>query len=66
MTRTTASQKRQAKATQHRRKAHEPLQRDQAQAQRAAEALAQALQAFVLPDTLVQEIEGRLRSQQKL
>jgi len=67
MTRTKAYQKRQAKATQHRRrKAHERLQRDQAQAQRAAEALEQALQALALPDTLVQEIEGRLRSQQKL
>ena len=61
MTRTKAYQKRQAKATQHRRrKAHERLQRDQAQAQRAAEALAQALQAFALLDTLVQEI-GRSR-----
>lgn len=46
MTRTKASQKRQAKAPQHRRRtAHERLQRDQAQAQRAAEALEQALQA---------------------
>lgn len=67
MTRTNAYQKRQAKATQRRRrKAHERLQRDQAQAQRAAEALEQALQELALPDTLVPEIEGRLRSQQKL
>jgi hypothetical protein len=67
MPRTKAYQKRQAKAPQHRRqKAHERLQRDQAQAQRAAEALEQALQALALPDTLVQEIEGRLRSQQTL
>jgi len=67
MTRTKAYQKRQAKATQRRRRnAHERLQRDQAQAQRAAEALEQALQELALPDTLVPEIEGRLRSQQKL
>jgi hypothetical protein len=67
MTRTNAYQKRQAKATQRRRrKAHERLQRDQAQAQRATEALEQALQEFALPDTLVPEIEGRLRSQQTL
>ena len=33
---------------------------------RAAEALEHALQAFALPATLVQEIDGRLRSQQKL
>ena len=67
MTRTKAYQKRQAKATQrHRRKAHERLQHDQAQAQRAAEALEHALQALALPATLVQEIDGRLRSQQKL
>jgi hypothetical protein len=67
MLQTTAYQKRQAKATRRRRcKAHERLQRDQAQAQRAAEALEQALQELALPDTLVQEIEGRLRSQQKL
>ena len=36
------------------------------QAQRAAEALHQALEELGLPDTLVTEIEGRLRSQQKL
>jgi len=67
MTRTKAYQKRQATTTQRRRrKAHERLQCDQAQAQRAAEALEQALQEFDLPNTLVQEIEGRRRSQQKL
>jgi hypothetical protein len=67
MPQTQAYQQRQATATRRRRcKAHERLQRDQAQAQRAAEALEQALQEFALPDTLVQEIEGRLRSQQKL
>ena len=57
----------QAKARERRRRtARERLQRDQPQAQRAIEALAQALQALGLPDNLVQEIEGRLRRQQKL
>jgi hypothetical protein len=67
VTRTKAYQKRQANARQRRRRnAHERLQRDQAQAQRAVRALEQALQELELPQTLVQEIEGRLRSQQKL
>jgi hypothetical protein len=59
--------KKQAKARQRRRlHAHERLERDKRQAQRAAEALHQALQELGLPDALVAEIEGRLRSQQKL
>jgi hypothetical protein len=67
MTRTTTAQKRQAKARQRRRRtARERLRRDQAQAQRAAEALQQALQALDLPETLIAAIEGRLRSQQQL
>jgi len=67
MTRPTAYQKRQAKARQRRRlKAHERLERDQRQAQRAAEALHQALEDLGLPANLVVEIEGRLHSQQKL
>src|SRR5882724_3757233 len=67
MTRSTTAQKRQAKARQRRRRtAQERLRRDQAQAQRAAEALQQALQALDLPETLIAEIEGRLRSQQQL
>ena len=67
MPRTKADQKRQAKARQRRRRnAAERLQRDQAQAQRAVQALEQALRALDLPATLVKEIEGRLRSQQKL
>ena len=49
-----------------RRKAHERLQRDQAPAQRAIEALEQALHDLSLPDTLVAEIEDRRRRQQKL
>ena len=59
--------KKQAKARQRRRHtAHERLRQDQQRAQRAIEALEQALHALGLPDTLVQEIEGRLRRQQKL
>src|SRR5215470_11219101 len=55
-----------AKARQRRRTAQERLERDRHQAQRAAEALHHALEELGLPDTLVTEIEGRLRSQQKL
>src|SRR5213594_3542906 len=59
--------KKQAKARQRRRlQAHERLERDRCQAQRAAEALHQALHDLGLPENLVAEIEGRLRSQQKL
>ncbi len=59
--------KKQAKARQRRRlQACERLARDRRQAQRAAEALHQALEALGLPANLVAEIEGRLRSQQKL
>jgi hypothetical protein len=58
--------KKQAKASYRRRqKAHERLERDRCQAQRAAEALPQALEALGLPDHLVAEIAGRLQSQQK-
>ena len=54
MTRATAYQKRQAKARQLRhRTAQERLERDRHQAQRAAEALHQALEELGLPDTLV-------------
>jgi len=59
--------KKHAKARQRRRqKAHERLQHDCAQAQRALEALEQALHDLGLPDNLVKEIEGRLRRQQTL
>lgn len=59
--------KKQAKARQRRRHtAHERLRHDQQRAQRAIEALEHALHALGLPDNLVQEIEGRLRRQQKL
>jgi hypothetical protein len=67
MTGTTAYQKRHAKARQRRRHtAAERLQRDHAQAQRAIEALEQALHDVGLPDHLVTELEGRLRRQQRL
>src|SRR5438552_2855074 len=59
--------KKQAKTRQRRRlQAHERLERDKRQAQRAAEALSHALADLGLPNTVVAEIEGRLRSQQKL
>jgi hypothetical protein len=59
--------KKQAKARQRRRlHAHERLERDRCQAQRAAAALHHALEDLGLPAHLVLEIEGRLRSQQKL
>ena len=59
--------KKQAKARQRRRHtAQERLARDRRQAQHAAEALQQALDDLGLPEDLVTEIEGRLRSQQKL
>jgi hypothetical protein len=67
MTGATAYQKRHAKASQRRRRtAQERLARDRRQAQHAAEALQQALDALGLPEGLVAEIEGRLRSQKKL
>src|SRR5262245_38337958 len=56
-----------AKARRRRyRKAHERLARDRRQAQHAAETLQQALDDLGLPEDLVAEIEGRLRSQHKL
>ena len=59
--------KKQTKARQRRRlQAHERLERDRRQAQRAAEALHQALEDLGLPANLVREIEGRLRSQHTL
>src|SRR5919109_5615962 len=59
--------KKHAKARQRRYlKAQERLERDRRQAQHAAEALQQALDELGLPDDLVAEIEGRLRSQHKL
>jgi len=67
MNRTRQYHKRQAKARQRRRRtATERLQRDRRQAQHAAKALQQALDDLGLPQDLVAEIEGRLRSQQKL
>jgi hypothetical protein len=48
------------------RTAQERLARDRRQAQHAAEALQQTLDDLGLPEDRVTEIEGRLRSQQKL
>jgi len=59
--------KKYAKARQRRRlQAHERLERDRRQAQRAAEALHHALEALALPETVVAEIAGRWRSQHTL
>jgi hypothetical protein len=64
---TKREMKKQAKARQSRRlTAQERLARDRRQAQDAAEALQQALGDLGLPEHLVAEIEGRLRSQRKL
>jgi hypothetical protein len=67
MTRAKRPRKHHAKARRRRyRTAQERLTRDRRQAQRAAEALQQALDDLGLPDDLVAEIEGRLRSQHTL
>src|SRR4029450_9284201 len=59
--------KKYAKARHRRRlQAQERLARDRRQAQHAAKSLEQALDDLGLPQNLVTEIEGRLRSQQKL
>jgi DDE superfamily endonuclease len=61
------SVKKHVKARQRRRRtAQERLARDRLQAQHAAQVLAQALHDLGLPEDLVVEIEGRLRSQHKL
>ena len=63
----TRSVKKHIKARQRRRRtAQERLTRDRCQAQHAAAALQQALDDLGLPEDLVTEIEGRLRSQHKL
>ena len=60
---TTRYAKKQAKARARRRRtAHERLAHDRRQAQHAAKVLEQALQDLGLPENLVAEIEGRLRS----
>jgi hypothetical protein len=63
----TRSVKKHIKARKRRRlKMRERLERDCRQAQQAAQALEQALHDLGLPEDLVAEIEGCLRSQQKL
>ena len=67
MSRTRQYVKKQAKAiTRRRLGAKERHERQQKRAQRDIEALHQALDALGLPDNLVTEIEGRLRTQKKL
>ena len=67
MSPTKQSVKKHAKARQRRRlTAQERLARDRRQAQHAAKVLEQALEDLGLPADLVAEMEGRLRSQQKL
>src|SRR5215468_1332745 len=57
----------QAKARKRRRlQAQARLKQQHTQAQHYSEAIHQALKDLDLPDTLVAEIEGRLRAQQKL
>ena len=66
MSRTRQDVKQQAKAiTRRRLGAKERHERQQKRAQREIEALHQALDDLGLPDTLVPEIAGRLRTQQK-
>ena len=63
MIRSTRDAKQHAKASKRRYlKAQERLERDRRQAQQAAEALEQALHDLGLPEDLVAEIAGRLRS----
>src|SRR5262245_37946152 len=67
MSPSTRSMKKHARARRRRyRTAQKRLARDRRQAQHAAEALQQALDALGLPEDLVAEIEGRVRSQHKL
>ena len=67
MSPTIRSVKKHVKARQRRRRtAQERLARDRRQAQQAAKVLEQALHELGFPEDLVAEIEGRLRSQQKL
>jgi hypothetical protein len=67
MSPSTGHAKHHTKARQRRRRtAQERLARDRRQAQYAAKVVEQALQDLGLPDNLVTEIEGRLRSQHKL
>jgi hypothetical protein len=66
MTHTRRYIKKQAKAiTRRRLNAQERHEHQQKQAQRAIEALRQALDDLGLPENLVTEIEGRLRAQKK-
>ena len=63
---TRYTQKQAKVRARRRRTAQERLACDRRQAQKAAEALQQALADLRLPEDLVTELEGRLRSQHKL
>jgi len=63
---TRYTQKQAKVRARRRRTAQERLAHDRRQAQKAAEALQQALADLRLPEDLVTELEGRLRSQHKL
>jgi hypothetical protein len=67
MSSATRDVKKPAKAGQRRRlNARERLERDRLQAQQAAKALEQAPLDLGIPEDLMAEVEGRLRSQQRL
>ena len=67
MTQPKRYHRRQQKARQRRlQKARERLQREQVQAQRALQALEQALVDLDLPATVAEEVQWRLKSQQQL
>jgi hypothetical protein len=62
-----ARQKRQQHAKQRRlQKEREHLQREQACAQRRLQALEQAMEELGLPDTIVEEVQWKLKAQAKL
>ena len=67
MTQCRQYHKRQHKARQRRlQKARERLQREQARAQRALQALEDALVELGLPGSVAEEVEWRLQTQQQL
>jgi hypothetical protein len=62
-----ARQKRAQQAKQRRRQQQrERLQREQARAQRALQALEQAVQELGLPETVAEDVQWRLQAQQQL
>jgi transcription initiation factor TFIIIB Brf1 subunit/transcription initiation factor TFIIB len=62
-----ARQKRAQQAKQRRlQQQRERLQREQARAQRALQALEHAMQELGLPETVAEDVQWRLQAQQKL